>query len=82
MTSSILAAIVGHAFDWQMAAVGGLVGIAIVYLARRYWKAWTAGNKKACGGGCGTCSATDLKQLVTITPLSPAQTDGRSGTAQ
>ena len=67
------------AFDWQTAAVGLLVGVATAYLTRRYWKAWTARDKQACGGGCGTCSATEGRPLVTLTPLAPG---GEAGEAQ
>ena len=70
------------AFDWQTAAVGLLVGLATVYLTRRYWKAWTSREKRACGGGCGTCSATDARPLVTLTPLAPGAPEGEAGGAQ
>jgi hypothetical protein len=57
------------AFDWQTAVVGAVVGLATVYLTNRYRKAWTSSDKKACGGGCGTCSAAEQKPLVSIAPL-------------
>jgi hypothetical protein len=70
------------AFEWQTVAAGALVGLATAYLTRRYWKAWTSPEKRACGGGCGSCSATDSKPLVTLTPLAPGGTKGEAGGAQ
>jgi len=69
------------AFDWQTATVGAIIGLAVVYLTRHYWNAWTSRGKRSCGG-CGTCSAAEPKQLVTITPLPvqphQAANDGRA----
>ena len=66
------------AFDWQTAAVGALIGLATIYLTRRYWKAWTSSEKGACGG-CGTCAAAEPKSLVTLTPLAPDTPGGKPG---
>jgi hypothetical protein len=63
--STLLAEIDWHRFDWQTVAAGALVGVAVLYLARRYWKAWTSREKKACGG-CGTCSAREPLPIVTL----------------
>jgi hypothetical protein len=69
-------------FDWQTAAVGLLVGVATVYLTRRYWKAWTSRETRACGGGCGTCSTSEARPLVTLTPLARGAPEGEAGEAQ
>jgi translation initiation factor RLI1 len=55
-------------FDWQTAVAGAIVGLATIYLTRHYWKAWTARGKQSCGG-CGTCSASEPKQVISIAPL-------------
>jgi hypothetical protein len=71
------------AFEWQTMAVGALIGMATVYLTRRYWKAWTSREKQSCGGGCGTCSTgAESKPLVTLKPLPPEKIDDVSDAAQ
>ena len=51
---------------WQLAAVGLLVALALLYLARSAWRTWT-GARSGCAGGCG-CAA----------PARPAAGEGRS----
>jgi hypothetical protein len=37
---------------WQLIAVGVIVAVAVLYLARQTWRAWNP-KKGGCGGSCG-----------------------------
>jgi|GEM_PF-1827113 len=76
--SPLLAAFDWQRFDWQSVAAGALVGAAVLYLARRYWTAWTSREKKACGG-CGSCSAREPLPMVTLIAPAPNGSRGEAG---
>jgi hypothetical protein len=56
---------------WQDIAALALVGLAIAYLARRWWLTWTGHKDGACGG-CNSCgSSKGASQTVVELKLTP-----------
>jgi len=44
-------------FYWQEIAALAVVGIALIYLGRRVWRALRGESKGGCATGCSTCPA-------------------------
>ena len=47
--------------DTQIFIVGGIVAVAIAYLARSAWKT-LHGRKIGCGSGCGKCGSHEAAE--------------------
>jgi hypothetical protein len=43
--------------NWQLIAVGIIVALTAIYLARQTWRTWSA-KKAGCGGSCGCSGKT------------------------
>ncbi|MEX0937547.1 MAG: hypothetical protein WDZ59_06780 [Pirellulales bacterium] len=62
---------------WQDTAALALVGLAVAYLARRWWLTWSGQKRAACGGcsGCGSSKPT-TPTVVELTLTPPTRSKG------
>jgi len=51
--------------DWQLVAVMVAVAAAALYVARGWWRSWSA-SKAGCSGGCGCGPKQDSPDTRTI----------------